>query len=76
MVIVKKEGTKMILNKTQIGKRKRIEKKAFELFEKRGYSQGNDLDDWFKAEQLVQMENAENIKLVYEKVKKVRKGFV
>ena len=33
-----------------------IEKKAFELFEKRGYSQGRDWDDWFTAEKLVQNE--------------------
>ncbi len=30
-----------------------IEKKAYELFEKRGYSHGDDFSDWFEAEKLV-----------------------
>jgi hypothetical protein len=30
-----------------------VQKKAYELFEQRGYTQGNDLDDWFEAEKLV-----------------------
>lgn len=27
-----------------------IEKKAYELFQKRGHTHGNDRDDWFEAE--------------------------
>jgi len=30
-----------------------IQKKAFELFEKRGYAHGNDLSDWLEAEKIV-----------------------
>ena len=30
-----------------------IEKKAYELYAKRGNSHGNDLDDWLKAEGIV-----------------------
>jgi hypothetical protein len=30
-----------------------VQKKAFELFEQRGYMQGNDLGDWFDAEKIV-----------------------
>ena len=30
---------------------KQIEKRAFQLFEKRGREDGHDLEDWFKAEQ-------------------------
>ena len=32
---------------------KAIEKKAYQLFQKRGYTHGNDLDDWLKAEKEV-----------------------
>ncbi|MDD5291647.1 MAG: DUF2934 domain-containing protein [Candidatus Omnitrophica bacterium] len=31
----------------------KIQKKAFEIFEKRGYAHGDDLADWFEAEKLV-----------------------
>jgi len=31
----------------------KIQKKAYELFEKRGRTHGNDLADWFEAERLV-----------------------
>ncbi|VAW49373.1 hypothetical protein MNBD_GAMMA03-1694 [hydrothermal vent metagenome] len=31
----------------------RTEKKAYELFELRGYSHGSDFDDWLEAEKLV-----------------------
>ncbi|MDD5006167.1 MAG: DUF2934 domain-containing protein [Candidatus Omnitrophica bacterium] len=31
----------------------RIQKKAYELYVKRGYSHGNDWSDWFEAERLV-----------------------
>ncbi len=30
-----------------------IEKKAYELFEQRGYSHGNDVNDWLEAERIV-----------------------
>ncbi len=33
--------------------RQQIEKKAYELFEQRGYSNGNDVQDWLDAEQIV-----------------------
>jgi len=33
-----------------------VEKKAYELYEKRGGENGNDWDDWFKAERLVEEE--------------------
>ncbi|MFH1858605.1 MAG: DUF2934 domain-containing protein [Candidatus Omnitrophota bacterium] len=36
--------------------RAKIQKKAYELYEKRGYSSGNDFSDWLEAEQLVKME--------------------
>ena len=42
------------INKTAI--RQRIEKKAYEIFEKRGYAHGNDLQDWIEAEQIVTKE--------------------
>ncbi|MDD5617854.1 MAG: DUF2934 domain-containing protein [Candidatus Omnitrophica bacterium] len=31
----------------------KIRNKAYELFEKRGYSHGNDLADWLEAEKIV-----------------------
>ena len=31
----------------------RIQRKAYELYEKRGRVDGNDLSDWFEAERLV-----------------------
>lgn len=31
----------------------KIRNKAYELFEKRGYSHGNDLSDWLEAEKIV-----------------------
>ncbi|OGX27802.1 MAG: hypothetical protein A2705_05105 [Omnitrophica WOR_2 bacterium RIFCSPHIGHO2_01_FULL_52_10] len=33
--------------------RQRVEKKAYELYEQRGYTTGNDLQDWLDAEQIV-----------------------
>ena len=33
--------------------RQRIAEKAYELYEKRGQSHGQDLDDWLEAERLV-----------------------
>ena len=34
----------------------RVEKKAYELFEKRGCQNGHDWDDWFEAERVVEAE--------------------
>jgi hypothetical protein len=34
----------------------RVEKKAYELYEGRGYQSGNDWQDWFEAEQIVRNE--------------------
>lgn len=31
----------------------KIQKKAYELYEKRGYSHGNDVSDWLEAERIV-----------------------
>lgn len=36
--------------------RQQIETKAYELYEKRGYSHGNDLQDWLDAEQIIRRE--------------------
>ncbi len=36
---------------------KRIEEKAYEIFERRGYSHGNDWSDWFEAERIVKSQN-------------------
>ena len=33
-----------------------IEKKAYEIFEQRGYVHGHDLDDWLQAEQMIKTE--------------------
>lgn len=38
--------------------RQRVEKKAYELYEQRGYTNGNDLQDWLEAEQTVARELA------------------
>ena len=35
---------------------RRIQDKAYELYQKRGCSCGNDLDDWYEAERLVKAE--------------------
>ena len=34
----------------------RITKKAYELYEKRGYRQGHELDDWLEAEDYIKEE--------------------
>jgi hypothetical protein len=34
----------------------RVEKKAFELYEKRGCQNGRDCDDWYEAEKIVEAE--------------------
>ena len=36
--------------------RKKIEKKAYELWQKRGCRHANDWDDWFEAEKAVKSE--------------------
>ncbi len=33
-----------------------VEKKAYELYEKKGRQQGHDLDDWLEAQRLVETE--------------------
>lgn len=38
--------------------RQRVEKKAYELYEQRGYINGSDLQDWLEAEQIVTRELA------------------
>ncbi|MEW6008751.1 MAG: DUF2934 domain-containing protein [Candidatus Omnitrophota bacterium] len=34
----------------------KIAKRAYELYEKRGYSHGNDWSDWFEAERQIRRE--------------------
>ncbi|MBF0569242.1 MAG: DUF2934 domain-containing protein [Candidatus Omnitrophica bacterium] len=34
----------------------RVQCRAYELFEKRGYYNGNDMGDWFEAERIVRAE--------------------
>lgn len=34
----------------------RVRMKAYEIYEKRGYSHGKDLDDWLEAERIVKEE--------------------
>ena len=34
----------------------RVEKKAYELYQKRGCQNGHDCDDWFEAQKLVEAE--------------------
>jgi hypothetical protein len=36
--------------------RQRVEKKAYELYAQRGYTNGNDLQDWLTAEQVIAQE--------------------
>jgi len=36
----------------------KIQQKAYELFEQRGYSHGNDLSDWLEAEKIVKAEKS------------------
>ncbi len=36
--------------------KKRISKKAYELYQQRGFQDGRDLDDWFEAERIVEEE--------------------
>ena len=50
--------------------RQRIAEKAYELYEKRGQSHGQDRDDWLEAERLVLSEIGSQ---TYSKAKKPRK---
>ena len=34
----------------------KVEKKAYELYEKKGWQDGHDQDDWFEAERIVEAE--------------------
>ena len=36
--------------------RQRVERKAYELYAQRGYANGNDLQDWLTAEQVIAQE--------------------
>ena len=36
---------------------KRVEQKAYELYESKGYQQGNDWENWFQAEEIVRAES-------------------
>lgn len=47
---IRKAGS-MDINSPEI--RQRVERKAYELYEQRGYTNGNDLQDWLEAEQIV-----------------------
>jgi hypothetical protein len=47
----KSKGT--LKNMSQEELRALIEKKAYEMFSKRGWSHGNDLGDWYQAEKAV-----------------------
>ena len=39
---------------------RRIQEKAHDLFAQRGYTHGNDQDDWYRAEQIVRSEIFQN----------------
>ena len=51
-------GRKAKQNVDETELRQRIEKKAYELFEKKGFAHGNDFKDWIEAEQIVTKEIA------------------
>ncbi len=59
MAVKNTKSTKSIFSKTSGNSSnsqnlcEKIQKKAYELFEKRGYTHGDDLADWLKAEKLV-----------------------
>lgn len=38
----------------------RIAERAYDLYQKRGQSHGNDLDDWLEAERIVRSEHSPN----------------
>ena len=44
------------LSQTTDDLNEKIQKKAYELFERRGCCDGKDCDDWYKAEKLVESE--------------------
>ncbi len=47
----RKASSSVDVNSPEI--RQRVEKKAYELYEQHGYINGNDLQDWLEAEQIV-----------------------
>ena len=49
-----RKTTNVDINSPEI--RQRIEEKAYALYAQRGYSNGNDLQDWLTAEQIVAQE--------------------
>ena len=51
-----RKGNRIDINSPEI--RQRIEKKAYALYEQRGYANGNDFQDWLEAEQIVVRESA------------------
>jgi len=50
---IKSEGEKPVDGKSFVRK---VEKKAYELCEKRGFECGHEWDDWFEAEKIVESE--------------------
>ncbi len=50
--------TSLFARTTQDKLNEMIQRKAYELFEKRGCTPGNELGDWFEAEKLVRQELA------------------
>jgi hypothetical protein len=50
------KNQKQILSDEEFSKR--VEAKAYELYQKRGYQHGSDFDDWLEAEQIVRDEIA------------------
>lgn len=50
----KKEKTSLGIVKDKINDL--VQRKAFELYQKRGYTGGNELGDWLEAERLVKQE--------------------
>jgi len=55
MAVKKTKTVKVVSSKStsSSGAQEKIQKKAYELFEKRGYQHGNDLSDWLEAEKIV-----------------------
>lgn len=51
-----RKASSVSINSSEIYQR--VEKKAYELYEQRGYTNGNDLQDWLDAEQIVARELA------------------
>ncbi len=51
---IQKESSPFVNEQIQ----EKVKEKAYSLFEKRGYSHGQDLNDWFQAEKIVSEELA------------------